>query len=111
MQIQVSNSKRTAGSALLVTMMISIIIGMSLASYLLLVRNQNKSVARSQVWNNSMVVAEAGVEDAFGLLNKYVDVQTIPQWVNTYSSDGWSVSGNVYSLTRYLDAAHTTFYN
>jgi hypothetical protein len=95
---------------LLVSLCITFVIGLTLASYLVLVQNLNKSVNRSQVWNGAMVVAEAGVEDAFGLLNRYVDVQTVGNWVTTYSSDGWTVSGNVYSLTRYMDAAHTMYY-
>ena len=95
----------------MVCLAIAFVLGLTLESYLLLVQNQSKSVSRSQSWNQSMIVTEAGVEDAFSLINKLVGKSTnIRGWTNTISDDGWTSSGNVYSLTRYLDASKSTYY-
>jgi hypothetical protein len=56
-------------SALVVTLFMVTAILLGLGSYLLLVRAQYVSVARSQAWNASMTVAEAGVEEALAQLN------------------------------------------
>jgi hypothetical protein len=95
---------------LLVTLGISFAIGITLASYLILVLGENRSMARSQTWNSAIVVAEAGVEDALAYLNKYVGTVNLTNWPSSAGADNWSASGNVYSVTRYLDAAHTTYY-
>jgi hypothetical protein len=91
-------------------MCLIIVIGLTLGSFLTLTQMQRKSVVRSQVWNDSIVKAEAGIEDGFGLLNKYVEVQKTADWSTYYSEDGWANSGNVFSLTRYLDASHQVGY-
>lgn len=108
MRINLARSARTAGSVLLVTLCTAIIIGIALASYLIMVQTQSKSVARSQKWNNTMIVNEAGIEDALELVNKYVGTPNLPNWTNTYALDGWSQSGNVYYVKRYIDA--NTYY-
>jgi hypothetical protein len=98
------------GSVLLVTILIAAVLGATLASYLTLVSTQSRSVARSQRWNEALVIAEAGVEEALQMLNKYSGTDFLTNWVNSYSSDSWGNSANVYSLTRYLDTAKTTWY-
>jgi hypothetical protein len=105
-------SGRAAASVLVVGLCVAFIIGLTLASYLALVDFQSHSVARSQMWNSAMPVAEAGVEDALQFINKFAGAQDPGIWaIVGYSSDGWSLNGNnVYSVTRYLDSAHTTYY-
>jgi hypothetical protein len=41
-------------------------------SYFCMIETQNRSVARSQTWNQAMTVAEAGVEEALALMNSGV---------------------------------------
>ena len=98
------------GSVLLVTLVTAAVLGITLASYLKLVSTQSKSVARSKHWNQSLVLAESGVEDALQMVNKFVGTPLLTNWINTYSADNWSKSGNVYTRTGYLDASHTTYY-
>jgi len=50
--------KQTAGSVLTITLIIIVLMGISLGSYLKLVSSQNLSIQRSQNWNAAMVVAE-----------------------------------------------------
>ncbi|MDB6068323.1 MAG: hypothetical protein JWR26_4531 [Pedosphaera sp.] len=110
MKTRIHPKAGNTGSVLLVTLGISLVIGVTLASYLLLVMAENKSMARSQTWNTSIVVAEAGVEDALAFLNKFVGSPNLTNWPSTAVADKWSASGNVYSTTRYLDPLHTTYY-
>jgi hypothetical protein len=113
MKTQIAKPAMTTGSVLLVTLVTVVIIGVTLTSYLALVSNQSRSVARSQIWNNAMAVTEAGVEDGLQLVNKYVGTPDLGSWTTTYSADGWKwpVGGNTYQLTRYMDTARTTYYN
>jgi len=72
MIIQRNKSTANQGSALAVTLIICTILGTLMGSYLYLIQNQHLSVARSQAWNRSLIVAEAGVEEAMALLNSGV---------------------------------------
>jgi hypothetical protein len=110
MKIRLKSGK-AAASVLLVGLCVTFILGLTLTSYLVLVDFQSRSVARSQTWNSAMAVAEAGVEDALQFINKFAGAQNPGIWATTgYSDDGWARNGNVYSVTRYLDSAHTTYY-
>jgi hypothetical protein len=60
------------GSTLLVALLTCAIMAILVGSYLWLTGIQNVSVGRSQNWNQAMVVAEAGVEEAMALLNSGV---------------------------------------
>ena len=58
------------GSVLLVTLFMACLLGTFLFSYLYLVLNQRALVSRSQGWNASMGMAEAGIEEALAQLNR-----------------------------------------
>src|SRR5262245_30249075 len=60
------------GSSLVVTLLTCALLGTLVGSYLYLSATQNLSVTRSQNWNQAMVVAEGGVEEAMALLNSGV---------------------------------------
>jgi Tfp pilus assembly protein PilX len=104
MQLQTHLARRQQGSALLICLMMSAVIGLSLASYLLLTQQEFRSVRRSQTWNRTIPVTEAGVEEALALINKYYGTtNSITNWTTTATADGWTLlSANVYQLTRYL---------
>src|SRR5262244_51874 len=57
------------GSALVFTLLICAIVGTLVGSYLYTIGTQNLSVVRSQSWNQAMVVAEGGVDEAMALMN------------------------------------------
>ena len=98
-------SKRTRehGSVLLVALLTCAIIGVVLASYLIMTSTQNRSTMRSQTWNSSIALTEAGVEDALQLINKHAgNFEQLTNWPNTAGADNWSKSGNVFYVRRYL---------
>jgi hypothetical protein len=118
-QIRIISQSRTSrqartqeGSALLITLLVAIIIGTTLASYLTLAENQNLTTVRSQTWNSVVPVCEAGVEDALGLLNKYNgQFDQLMNWTNTYSFDNWTnLGGNVYYVRRYVGSNYYDAY-
>src|SRR6185312_1318805 len=110
MRISLSKAGKISGNILLITILTGVVIGLTLIGFLTLVDGQSKSVQRSQTWNQSLVVAEAGIEDGMQFINQFAGTQDIGAWTNTASANHWSVSNNVFTTTRYLDAAHTIYY-
>ena len=70
------------GNALLAGLIIASILGATLASYLVLVSNQNASITRAQSWNLAVPVAEAGIDEALAHLN----------YNTNRNSSGWAPS-------------------
>jgi hypothetical protein len=68
-----------------------------LGSYLTMVEGQADSVARSQCYDTAIPVAEAGVEEAMSLINKYGGATT---WTNNLTSDGWSAMTSSNTTTK-----------
>src|SRR5213592_3469654 len=97
---------RAQGSVLLVTLLTSVILGIGLASYLMLVSNQNYSTMRSLAWNSATPLAEAGIEEALTHLNDDTSL-TVNDWT-TLQINGQTVYrkrrnlgdvGSFYSVT------------
>ena len=82
------------GSTLLLTILVTGLIGFLLAAYLTLVQSQNRANVRSQSWNSAMPVAEAGIEEALEHLNKNGATNA------TLKTDGWNGSGATFSVNR-----------
>ena len=70
MKTNYSNPKRNHGSVLVISLSVVAVAAIVLASYFLIVQNQSSSVARSQSWNTTISVAEAGLEEGLALINK-----------------------------------------
>ena len=85
--------KRDHGSVLIVVLVSTVIIGVTLASYLNLVSNQNLSIMRSMAWNEAVAVAEAGIEEAMAHLNRNRTNRI---------QDGWLLVGTEVVLERTL---------
>src|SRR5690348_4797965 len=108
MKISIPSRKTNRASTLLAVALLAVIVGGALATYLLIVKDESMRGFRSQTWNTSLMTAEAGVEDALALVNKYEDTTT--QLTNWYATavtlDNWSVtnaSGSpVYKMSRTL---------
>ena len=85
----------------MVTLFIAVMLGMFLFYYLHLVSTQNNLVARSQAWNTSLTLAEAGVEEALAQLNPGAPAPVIDRTAN-----GWgAVNGGRYGpMSRTLTA-------
>jgi hypothetical protein len=103
MKINLRTSIDEQAAVLLTCLVIGGILGVTLASFMILGQSEYASVCRSQTWNRTLPVTEAGVEEAMALLNKYSGTTNpITSWTNAAAADGWTVSGNVYQITRNL---------
>jgi len=69
MTIRLSKAREAQGSALMISITITLLLGLGLASYLSLMRFQHVSGIRSQAWNAALAMAEAGVEESLAQLN------------------------------------------
>ena len=78
------------GSALIVTLLVTLLLGVTLASYLMLVQSEHVSTARSQAWHQTLVMAEAGVEEALAQLNPGAFVSEVG------GGNGWSFYDGFY---------------
>src|ERR1041385_675666 len=103
------SSSRNDGSVLIVTMLICGIMTFLMASYLSMVKTQNFSVARAQAWNQALVVAEAGVEEAMSHLNDTntlkVGYAPVNKWIKLDSTHYWKSNG---FPTTFVDASGRT---
>ncbi len=97
-----SSKKNCGGSALIATIVITGVIGFSLAGYLDYSKSQNRSVMRSLAWNSTIAVLEAGMEEALAQIN--VTVLGTEDERERYRRNGWEVdrSDAVYRKTRTL---------
>ena len=94
MKILFSKQNQDQGGVLMVTFFIACVIGIALASSLLLVSSQNTSVVRSQAWNAALTMAEAGAEEAMAQLNPGATAETISV---DRTANGWgSAAGGLY---------------
>lgn len=97
-----SRSSHQAGSTLMVTVFVTGIIGFLLIAYMTFVQNQHTATARSQSWNATVPVIEAGIEEALAHLNANGLTG------GNLASDGWSQSSGIYSVTRTIgDGTYT----
>src|SRR5688500_20264502 len=76
--------EKRRGSILTLILVVVVLIGITLGSYLHLVSNQNQSIVRSQQWNAAIPLAEAGIEEALAHLNKNMTNRSL---------DGWTTEG------------------
>jgi hypothetical protein len=98
--MRIHRSKPSAGNTLVLVLFMTSLMGISLASYLILVRNQNLSVMRSLSWNTCIPVIEAGIEEALTHLND--------DGMTNMLSSGWNLGTNGYTKTRYLGTSYYT---
>jgi hypothetical protein len=87
---------REAGSTLVVGVVTLGVASLLLASYVKLVGNVNRSMIRSLHWNEALMVAEAGIEEAMMNLNL---------WGKGKMKDtgGWYQSGNYAYVARWFN--------
>src|SRR5689334_21441216 len=64
-----NRNSKIQGSVLVITLILSVILGTTLGGYLLWVRSQTMMVAESQAWNAALALAEAGIEEGMAQLN------------------------------------------
>ncbi len=102
MKVKLNPFGKGNASALLVTVFIIVVLTISIGGYMTYVTQQARFGARSQAWNMSMAVAEAGIEEGFEHLNDNT---------NSLGQDGWQqTSAGVYTLNRALNGTFTANY-
>ena len=101
MKIKISKRLPQEASVLAVALVTAGILSLTIWSYLLMIQNQNLSVVRSQAWNGSLAVAEAGIEEALAQLNPGVTAADVDR-----AGNGWGYPSNgLYGpLTRTLSS-------
>lgn len=98
MKIFLNPSRARRGSTLLVTAILAVVAGSTLVYFLVGAQQELSLVNRSKAWNTALILAEAGIEEGMTLINNNNWPDT-----GTYSADGWTLNGNVYSITRVMD--------
>src|SRR5580765_141484 len=98
MKIKISKKLKQAGAALLVALVLGSILCISVVGYLSVSEQQNFLSMRSQVWNTTITVVEAGLEEGIQHMNFYV---TNP------AQDGWSFDGTWYSHTNTMPSGES----
>ena len=110
----ISSPKQCAGSALIVALGIGVILSTALISYMRLAQGQQLSIARSQSWNGSLVIAEAGVEDGLSFVNKYNGyVGQLLTWTNASSisaDNATNLGNNVFYYRRTMPNGYYDIY-
>jgi len=91
MKLQRHNS--TSGGILVVMLVVSSLVGLMLVAYLAMLSSQHKMSQRSQVWNNTIVMSEIGIEEALAHLNQ-VNSTT------NFATNGWAKFGTNFVRTR-----------
>jgi hypothetical protein len=99
MILPLSSRSNRRGSTCMIVLWMTLLTGLVLAAYLTMVGSQNFYTMRSQAWNRSIAVAEAGIEEALAHLNKN-GTTNYNLWV-----DGWLNWGGSYYKSAYLDDA------
>ena len=100
MKILHSKTNGSEASVLLMTVVVTGIVGFLLIAYLTLVKSQNYSTFRSQAWNNAIPVIEAGIEDALAHLNKENGTNDL------IGDGGWEKTGSIYHMKRYVGESY-----
>lgn len=97
----ISRPSSRAGSVLVVTLLISVIIGITLAAFMNLSGAQHRSVIRSGVWNSCIPVAESGLEEA--LTHVFLNSTNL-------ASQGWTMSTSGLTLSNGIALTGTVYY-
>jgi len=92
MKLLLSKSSGLKGNTLLITVIVTGLVAFLMGAYLTLVRNQNTTTVRSQVWNSAIAVIEAGLEDALAHLNTH--------GTTNLAIDGWQLVNGQYIMQR-----------
>ncbi|MDB6031711.1 MAG: hypothetical protein JWM16_2049 [Verrucomicrobiales bacterium] len=92
MKIKYYKPSAVSGSAILMVVVITALAAIVLAAYLGLVSRQNYSTVRSQAWNSTIPVIEAGIEDAMAHLNAHGSTNL--------NCDDWRPVGGLYVMRR-----------
>ena len=94
MKIILTPPKSLRGNTLILTIVVTGLVGFLLASYMGLVKSQNIATMRSQAWNATIPVIEAGLEEGLTHINTQV--------TNELATNGWTRHGNLWATKRWV---------
>jgi hypothetical protein len=100
MKLRRSPHKSVDGNSLVLTIVVCGLIGFLLAAYMGLVKSQNIATMRSQSWNATIPVIEAGIEDGLQHVNNRL--------TNELTGEGWEKQGNIYVTKRWIGSNYYT---
>jgi len=111
MKLSPASSRR--GGTLLITLVLLGFVALSLSSFFLLTQSEYNSSQRSLVWNKSVVLAEAGVEDALTLINKFQgQFGAMSNWTASAAGDHWDSTNQALYRSLYTwPATNGTIYH
>lgn len=89
MKTRFQPSRPNRGFTYMTVVITMIVVGLMLAAYLKLVAVQNQLTMRSQVWNRSVPVLEAGIEEAIAHLNKNASPDSGGNFNPNMTTDNW----------------------
>ncbi len=92
--------RRTHASTLVLTVIITALIGLVLVAYLALMSHQNAINFRSQVWNSAMPLVEAGLEHSLAHLNANLELESGKGL--ELARDGWIARGSAFLTTNWI---------
>ncbi len=104
MKTKITQRKSERANVLIVAICILGFAGLALLTFLNLTDGENKAVARSQNWNASIPIVEAGIEEAMAHLNydcAYSDI-THQSGNNPWATQGWNAIDIGYEKTTSL---------
>jgi hypothetical protein len=92
MKISIQSSKKNRGGVLLATLIFVLTTAAIAITYLAMIQNSDQLIARSQSWNDSLAVAESGVEEAMAGINSAAGFTSATRQLN-----GASYSAKYYA--------------
>jgi hypothetical protein len=102
-KIQFVNESKESASVLVLTLILAVILGATLGSYLVLVRSQTVLGAQSQAWNSALTLAEAGIEDGMAQINiTYGQLLAPTNYLSSITTNWGALAGGVYSRSNTL---------
>src|SRR5262245_21218900 len=83
------SQRSVTGSVLIITLVLAILLGTMLASYLYWVRTQNALVSESQAWNAALAIAEAGIEEGMAQINVNIGTPNSTDYLSSIQANNW----------------------
>ncbi|PYJ07708.1 MAG: hypothetical protein DME25_03245 [Verrucomicrobia bacterium] len=93
MTIRPGKQCESQASVLLVALGIAFVLGVGIASYLLVVQSQYRMVAKSQSWNTALALAEAGIEEGLAQVNVSFGTNFLPSLQANWGAPNGGVYG------------------
>src|SRR6476660_5630358 len=90
--LKIPKKLKQAGAALLVALVLGSILCIAVVGYLSVSEQQNFLNMRSQVWNTTITVVEAGLEEGIQHMDFYVTQPAQDGW--QYNGAGWYYHSN-----------------